>query len=1004
MRLRLWLVVAIVLIVILLLGNGGLIALTTAIYKDTYVKGDTTLSNAKGQVVGTRAATHNLPLLVAPVLPDNELFSAETIHFKVPTINLGPNGTSGLSDVASSRRISVRVSRVEKVNSTAVVFYGIGGEEIRVWNGVTTARLSATGAETTICSADVTCAAFQVEGAGLTEKYLAEAEAALGPFAESRRRLLMACEGSHAPIEKQMGHFWQRRADQKPCELGTCDDDRCCISLLTLNKCGAFRSDCGDPRACYDNGCGGKADPPADLRTCVRDTRAMGCQYCEDYYSSQGHCVTKKNGGESCKSRNECLSNSCSGNAWKEKTCGDADLLDRVDPSRWMEEMGDAIGDLTLLDLTLPATHDTLTFDLGPHLPENTDIGPGDANGFEWLLEMDKVRKIGDANILSFMTFLQEQAQAQIETLTRQLDLGIRFFDWRIVNNNDNFYGVHLLRTEKTAETWTTALLKWLDDHPKEIVVMWCERRKLSPPSCHNKAQRGADAQIARPSSVHLESDFCCPVPCFRWSSHGNGQLGCDPEQKEEKSPGHHSVPRPQWRGEPAAVKRHWDAFVEKAGDKIVDVTETALNETTLNTLWKKKYQILVYAAGYCELTNEPGKRLTPWEAGENSAGTKFALPDYGKCGGGCGDTTISADDTGCVNTIADCGSTDHVFVGKPEVLAGKEKDMNGADRRAAFKKKNVFYLSQMVTSANIHVIADKLIAMFPDAPRLAESLPNGWVINCGTWFGHPPPMSGFECPKTLMDQVRLSNYFLQAPLAKAFNNGWTPPNAFYIDGIEEDGGYGAMNIGSKDGAKQYFPYVKMILGFNIVGACGNDTSVWSDACKKLAENLGNDMIPGNAQQMTPIFWDDRPGRTILKLSSWANERLLDASKCPNKRDDLCGALGSGDKIQNGERVENAEGKILCFTDAGDVQSGQSGSFPQQSLGLSGGDATLRMQDDGNLVYYDAKGQAKWAFNNAYDAPAFGCTDSTSCFLDFILPSACTYGAGKSCTGVKTKN
>ena len=63
--LRLWLGVAIVLIVILLLGNGGLIALTTAIYKDTYVKGDTTLSNAKGQVVGTRAATHNLPLLVA---------------------------------------------------------------------------------------------------------------------------------------------------------------------------------------------------------------------------------------------------------------------------------------------------------------------------------------------------------------------------------------------------------------------------------------------------------------------------------------------------------------------------------------------------------------------------------------------------------------------------------------------------------------------------------------------------------------------------------------------------------------------------------------------------------------------------------------------------------------------------------------------------------------------------------------------------------------------------
>ena len=479
-------------------------------------------------------------------------------------------------------------------------------------------------------------------------------------------------------------------------------------------------------------------------------------------------------------------------------------------------------------------------------------------------------------------------------------------------------------------------------------------------------------------------------MPCFRWSSHGNGQLGCDPDQKDN-----------QWRGEPAAVKRHWDAFVEKAGDKIVDVTETALNETTLNTLWKKKYQIVVYAAGYCELTNEPGKRLTPWKGDENNAGTKFALPDYGKCGGGCGDTLISADDTGCVNTIADCGSTDHVFVGKPEVLAGKEKDMNGADRRAAFKKKNVFYLSQMVSSANPGIIADKLLATIPAAAlHLAESVVPAqakdevkeWVAtqmtDCKTWFGHPQP-SDFECPKTLMDQVRLSNYFLQAPLAKAFNNGWTPPNAFYIDGIEEDGGYGAMNIGSTDGAKQYFPYVKMILGFNIVGAC----SVWSDLCKTLAERLGNDMIPGNAQKMVPISWDDPASGRI---------ELLLTSKCTHVRDDLCGALGSGDEIRNGDRVVNSEGKILCFTDAGDVQSGQS--VLQQSLGLSGSGATLRMQDDGNLVFYDAKGQAKWAFNNAYDAPTFGCPDSTSCFLDFIQSSACTYGAGKSCTGVKTKN
>ena len=131
---------------------------------------------------------------------------------------------------------------------------------------------------------------------------------------------------------------------------------------------------------------------------------------------------------------------------------------------------------------------------------------------------------------------------------------------------------------------------------------------------------------------------------------------------------------------------------------------------------------------------------------------------------------------------------------------------------------------------------------------------------------------------------------------------------------------------------------------------------------------------------------------------------LLDASKCPNERHDLCGALGSGDeKIRNGDRVVNAEGKILCFTAAGDIQLGRDGTPVLQSLGLSGSGAVLVMQSDGNLVYRDANGRAKWAFNNAVGAPTSGCPDSTSCFLEFALPSACVwpYGAGKDCTGVK---
>ena len=206
-RLRLCLLIAIAFIAILLLGNGGLIAFVTAIYKDTYVKGDTTMSNANGKVVGTRVATHNLPLIVAPVLPDDELFSVETLRVTLPGRTTGPTelgSGEAINEVSPGVVNSVRISRVEKVNSTAVVFYGQGGEEIRVWNGVTTVRLSATGPEIPVCSADVTCAAFQVEGAELAQKYQAEAEALLEPFAEGRRRLAEDCLNPYGAAGRDM--------------------------------------------------------------------------------------------------------------------------------------------------------------------------------------------------------------------------------------------------------------------------------------------------------------------------------------------------------------------------------------------------------------------------------------------------------------------------------------------------------------------------------------------------------------------------------------------------------------------------------------------------------------------------------------------------------------------------------------------------------------------------------------------------------------------------------
>ena len=201
------------------LGNAGLTAAVVILAKDTYVKGDTTMSNANGEVVLTGVAPHNLPLIVAPVLPDVELSSVETIRVTLPGSTAGPAEVSSdeatneagsgetINEIGPSEVNWFRISRVQKINSTVVVFHALGGEQIRVWNGVTTVRLSATGPEIPVCSANVTCAAFQVEGAELAEKYLAEAEALLVPFEEGRRRLVVTCRDARSRNSRPLRFF-----------------------------------------------------------------------------------------------------------------------------------------------------------------------------------------------------------------------------------------------------------------------------------------------------------------------------------------------------------------------------------------------------------------------------------------------------------------------------------------------------------------------------------------------------------------------------------------------------------------------------------------------------------------------------------------------------------------------------------------------------------------------------------------------------------------------------
>ena len=135
------------------------------------------------QPVPTGEATYKLPLIVAPTLDERALFSAKTVSVKIFDLEFGKKVSA-----------SLRISRVTKINETAVIFHAEDDNraEVRVMNGVTTARLTSDGPFMPVCSADVTCAAFQVDSANV-EKLLADTEVNLKNFSEGRRRLDEAC-------------------------------------------------------------------------------------------------------------------------------------------------------------------------------------------------------------------------------------------------------------------------------------------------------------------------------------------------------------------------------------------------------------------------------------------------------------------------------------------------------------------------------------------------------------------------------------------------------------------------------------------------------------------------------------------------------------------------------------------------------------------------------------------------------------------------------------------
>jgi len=145
--------------------------------------------------------------------------------------------------------------------------------------------------------------------------------------------------------------------------------------------------------------------------------------------------------------------------------------------SRWMGELAPSIDGLSLLDISLPGTHDSLTYDLSARISDGANDLP---TAVSWLLHEFTPFLLPRAS-----EFTQGQAISQWLNVTAQLQNGVRFLDFRTMYSAGpdrgslgphDWYGLHMLESNSKALVYLEQIRDWMQDHPTEIVTIWISR------------------------------------------------------------------------------------------------------------------------------------------------------------------------------------------------------------------------------------------------------------------------------------------------------------------------------------------------------------------------------------------------------------------------------------------------------------------------------------------------------------------------------------------------
>ncbi|XP_062982392.1 PI-PLC X domain-containing protein 1 [Elgaria multicarinata webbii] len=129
----------------------------------------------------------------------------------------------------------------------------------------------------------------------------------------------------------------------------------------------------------------------------------------------------------------------------------------------WMSHLPESLWGIPLSNLALPGSHDAMTY----------------------CLDKESKVSINESKLLQFMDkhfhsivhpIILNWSITQVLTVLEQLDAGIRYFDFRIAHKPDDpsmdLYFVHMLYTTITVEPVLWDILRWLKNHPWEVVIL----------------------------------------------------------------------------------------------------------------------------------------------------------------------------------------------------------------------------------------------------------------------------------------------------------------------------------------------------------------------------------------------------------------------------------------------------------------------------------------------------------------------------------------------------